>query len=49
MLIVANKTDVVRLEQLGAEDRALVDEMASEALKISSGGARLNEILNLMT
>ncbi|PRW33236.1 nucleolar GTP-binding isoform A [Chlorella sorokiniana] len=41
VLIVANKTDVVQLEQLPAEDRALVDEMAAEARKISSGGALL--------
>ncbi|GAB4823643.1 hypothetical protein N2152v2_010689 [Parachlorella kessleri] len=38
VLIVANKTDVVKLEALGPEDRALVEAMATEALKISSGG-----------
>ncbi len=35
---MANKTDVVKLEALGPEDRALVEAMATEALKISSGG-----------
>ncbi|KAI3431856.1 hypothetical protein D9Q98_010608 [Chlorella vulgaris] len=38
VLIVANKTDVVRLDALSASDRALVDEMAAEAGRISSGG-----------
>ncbi|KAL4439792.1 hypothetical protein ABPG75_002793 [Micractinium tetrahymenae] len=41
VVIVANKTDVVQLEQLSAADRALVDEMATEARKISSGGTLL--------
>lgn len=38
VLIVANKTDVTRLEELDPANRALVEEMAAEALKISSGG-----------
>ncbi|KAL4419380.1 hypothetical protein ABPG77_002907 [Micractinium sp. CCAP 211/92] len=41
VVIVANKTDVTKLEELSAADRALVDEMAAEARKISSGGTLL--------
>jgi hypothetical protein len=36
---VANKTDVRKMDELEAEDRALVDGMVSEARKMSSGGA----------
>ncbi|PSC69229.1 Nucleolar GTP-binding 1 [Micractinium conductrix] len=38
VVIVANKTDVVKMEDLPAESRALIDEMSVEARKISSGG-----------
>ena len=41
VLIVANKTDVRPMEDLNAAERALVEEMASEALKLASGGAAL--------
>ncbi|KAL6785755.1 NGB1 [Auxenochlorella protothecoides x Auxenochlorella symbiontica] len=38
VLIVANKTDVVALADLSAEDRALLDGVAAEAAKVSAGG-----------
>lgn len=38
VMIVCNKTDAVKLEDLRAEDRALVDEMSKEAARISNGG-----------
>ena len=43
VLIVANKTDVTPLEALRAEDRALIDEMAAEASRISNGGVPVPE------
>ncbi len=39
ILIVANKTDVRKMEDLGAEERQLVDDVVAEARKISAGGA----------
>ena len=39
LLVVANKVDATQLESLSAEDRALIDEMVSEAGRMS--GARL--------
>lgn len=38
VLIVCNKTDAARLEDLSPEDRAVLDEAASEAARISTGG-----------
>ncbi len=38
LLVVANKTDAVALDALGAEDRAVLDQMAAEAARAS--GAR---------
>lgn len=38
VLIVVNKVDATRLEDLGAEERAVLDEAASEAARISGGG-----------
>ncbi len=39
LLIVCNKTDVRPMDDLGPEDRAAVDEMAREAMRIGAGGA----------
>jgi nucleolar GTP-binding protein len=41
VLIVANKTDAKSLEELSAEERAVLEEMSAEARKISSGGVLL--------
>ena len=38
ILVVCNKIDSRPMDQLSAADRALIDEMVSEAKKISSGG-----------
>ena len=38
LLVVANKVDTVKWEQLSAEDQALIQEMATEAAKCSAGG-----------
>ncbi len=35
LLIVANKTDLTSIDSLSAEDRAILDEMVSEAAKMS--------------
>ncbi|KAK9918943.1 hypothetical protein WJX75_008237 [Coccomyxa subellipsoidea] len=35
LLIVANKTDVTQVDSLSAEDKAILDEMVSEAAKMS--------------
>lgn len=38
LLIVANKTDVTQVDSLSAEDKAILDEMVSEAAKMSGEG-----------
>lgn len=38
VLIVCNKIDTVRMEDLAPESRALVEEMSKEATRISNGG-----------
>ena len=38
LMIVANKTDVVPLDSLPAEDKQLLQEMVAEAAKTSAGG-----------
>lgn len=38
LLIVANKTDVTSIDSLSPEDKALLDEMVSEAAKMSGEG-----------
>lgn len=50
-LIVCNKTDVVKVEDLAPENRALLDEMVKEARKLSSGGiaAEQDEEVVMMT
>lgn len=35
LLVVANKVDVTKLESLSPEDRGLLDEMVSEAARVS--------------
>ena len=38
LLIVANKTDVTSIDSLSPEDKELLDEMVSEAAKMSGEG-----------
>lgn len=44
VLIVANKTDVRKMEDLSDADKQLVDEMAKEAAKLASGGVMVSDI-----
>ena len=39
VLIVCNKTDVRKMEELSSEDAALIQEMAKEALRVSHSGS----------
>lgn len=39
VLIVCNKTDVAKLEDLAPEEQTLISEVSSEAAKVSAGGA----------
>lgn len=39
VLIVANKTDVRKIEDLSSDDRTLIEEMAKEAARVSAGAA----------
>ena len=58
LMIVANKTDVVPLDSLAAEDKQLLQEMVAEAAKTSAGGepghqaaanaCRLQEVVQAM-
>lgn len=41
VMIVVNKTDVRKLEELGEAEQQLVESMAAEARRISNGGALL--------
>ena len=45
LLVVVNKTDVVALDALSAEDRATLDEMAAEAARAS--GAPFDQMQGL--
>ena len=45
LLVVVNKTDVVALDALSAEDRATLDEMAAEAARAS--GAPSDQVQGL--
>ncbi|KAK9843474.1 hypothetical protein WJX81_004449 [Elliptochloris bilobata] len=49
LLVVVNKTDVVALDALAPEDRAVLDEMAAEAARASGAPAGEGALLQMST